>query len=102
MARSTWSAITPLPEARAAGGAAFLSGRVCVAGGFGADRRELASAYSYDPVIDRWERISDIPTPREHLAVVAYRGSVGTLGGHFGQADQTTVVECYDPRRVAG
>jgi len=53
-------------------------------------------------VIDRWERISDIPTPREHLAVVAYRGSVGTLGGHFGQADQTTVVECYDPRRVAG
>jgi N-acetylneuraminic acid mutarotase len=70
---------------------------VYLVGGFGSDRKELAAAYSYDPSSDRWERILDLPTPREHLAVVAYRGSICTLGGHFGQADQTAIVECYDP-----
>lgn len=59
--------------------------------------KELAPAYAYDPAADRYERIADLPTPREHLAVVAYRGTACALGGHFGQADQTPIVECYDP-----
>lgn len=95
--KGSWTSITPLPEARAAGGAAFVAGYVYLVGGFGADLKELPAAYRYDPAIDRWERIPDIPTPREHLAVVAYRGSIWALGGHFGRADQTTVVECYEP-----
>jgi N-acetylneuraminic acid mutarotase len=95
---SKWTAIASLPEARAAAGAAFLGGRVFLVGGFGTDRKELAAAYSYEPAVDRWERIADLPTPREHLAVIPYRSSVCALGGHLGQANQTTVVvECYDP-----
>jgi len=97
LAQASWEPVTPLPEPRAAAGAAFLDGRVYVVGGFGSDRKELAPAYSYEPGSDRWERIPDLPTPREHLAVVAYRGSICALGGHFGQADQVAIVECYDP-----
>lgn len=97
LATTRWSKIAPLPEPRAAGGAAVVGGRVYIVGGFGTDRRELASAYAYDPVADRYERLPDLLTPREHLAVVAYHGSVCTIGGHFGNADQTTLVECYDP-----
>jgi hypothetical protein len=92
-----WSEAAPLPEPRAAAGAAFVAGRVYVVGGFGADRRELSAALAYDPLAQVWERIADLPTPREHLAVVAYRGRVCALGGHFGAADKTTLVECYDP-----
>ncbi len=97
IATSTWTAVTKLPEPRAAGGAAALGDRIYVVGGFGTDRRELPQAYAYDPLGDRYERIPDLPTPREHLAVVAYRGAVCAIGGHFGNADQTTLVECYDP-----
>ena len=100
-----WDERAPLPEPRAAGGAAGIGSRIYVVGGFDRDRRLLSTAWAYDTAADSWERIADLPTPREHLAVVAFRGSVCALGGHFGSAvqisggsvAQTAVVECYEP-----
>jgi hypothetical protein len=68
-----------------------------VFGGFDATRRLLTSAYAYDPATDRWTRMADLPTPREHLAVSAFRGSVCGIGGHVGDGKALTVMECYDP-----
>jgi len=38
-----------------------------------------------------------LPTPREHLAVTAFRGSVCAMGGHVGDGKAIAVTECYDP-----
>jgi hypothetical protein len=92
-----WQQISPLPEARSAGGAAVVGAHVYVVGGFDATRHELKSAYAYDPATDAWRKIADLPTPRQHLAVTDFREEVCALGGYAGNGSPTTIVECYDP-----
>jgi N-acetylneuraminic acid mutarotase len=92
-----WRPISPLPEPRAAGGAAVVGDRIYVVGGFDASRVELASAYGYDAIADVWRRIADLPTPRQHLAVTAFNGQVCAIGGYVGNAIAMSTVECYDP-----
>jgi N-acetylneuraminic acid mutarotase len=96
--RRSWSPIAALFLPRAAGGAATVLGRIYVAGGLGADRAEIKSVDAYDPATDTWAHVSDLPTPREHLAVVSFRDMLCTLGGHFGNSSAPTDrVECYSP-----
>jgi hypothetical protein len=68
-----------------------------VIGGFDSTRRELKTAYVYDPALDAWRKIADLPTPRQHLAVTDFQGQVCALGGYVGNAIPLTTVECYDP-----
>jgi N-acetylneuraminic acid mutarotase len=92
-----WRPISPLPEPRSAGGAAVVGDRIYVIGGFDATRRELKTAYVYDPPADTWRPIADVPTPRQHLAVTDFQGQVCALGGYVGNGSPLTIVECYDP-----
>lgn len=92
-----WRPIAPLPEARAAGGAAVVRDRIYVVGGFDATRHELKTAYVYEIAADAWRKIADLPTPRQHLAVTDFQGQVCALGGYIGNAAPMTTVECYDP-----
>jgi N-acetylneuraminic acid mutarotase len=92
-----WRPIAPLPEPRAAAGAAVVGDRIYLVGGFDATRHELKAAYAYDVAADGWRSIADLPTPREHLAVTDYDGQVCAIGGHVGNGIATSTVECYDP-----
>ena len=92
-----WRPIVPLPEPRSAAGAAVVGDRIYVIGGFDSTRRELKTAYVYDPATDAWRKIADLPTPRQHLAVTDFQGQVCALGGYVGNAIPLTIVECYDP-----
>jgi len=97
LAAMRWRPISPLPEPRSAAAAAVVGDRIYVVGGFDATRRELKTAYAYDPAADAWRPIADLPTPRQHLAVTDFHGQVCALGGYVGSGPPLTIAECYDP-----
>jgi len=97
LAAMRWQPIAPLPEPRAAAGAAVVGTRIYLVGGFDASRHELKTAYVYDTVADSWRGIADLPTPREHLALADHDEQVCAIGGHVGNGIATSTVECYDP-----
>ena len=64
---SVWKTRSPIPgEGRAVFAAASCNEKLYVFGGCNADAggvRNLASAYRYDPTLDRWKRLKDTPAP---------------------------------------
>ena len=84
-------------RARSGGGKAVIDGKIYVAGG----RPPGGSAFEvYDPATDKWEKLPDLPTQRNHLAMVAINGKIIVAGGRTGpgaMAERVDVVEIYDP-----
>ena len=88
---SDWIAREPLPEPRAAGGAAAIGSELFVVGGFhrpivdGPDWFEWESRLAPSTLRWRpgegWDVVEDIPTLRDHVAVVALDGGVHAIGG---------------------
>jgi hypothetical protein len=76
----------PMPETRAAGGAAYSDRLIYVAGGIGpdglADRTMVLNLDS-----GRWTVGGGLIVPREHLAVTALDGVVYAVGGRIGGMD---------------
>lgn len=96
IAPAAWKEVAPLPEPLAAGGAASLADQVYVFGGISSGSSTgRSSAYAYDAGADMWRRLTPMPTPRHHLAVVAYRGEVCALGGRDAPGERA--FECYLP-----
>lgn len=93
-----WQDRAPLPEPRAAGGAAVAAdGTVYVVGGAGRGGL-LPSVYAYDPRRDAWRRVADLPTPRDHLAVIAFQGKICAVGGRrLSMSANLGAFECLDP-----
>jgi N-acetylneuraminic acid mutarotase len=94
--RHSWATRAPLLIGRGAHAAAVVSGRIYVAGGrLGST---LSAVEVYDPETDRWSRVPDMPTAREHLAAVESGGRLWTLGGRASfVGPQYANVEIYDP-----
>ena len=91
---SHWVELPPLLQPRAAAGAAVVGDRIIVTGGVGPDGKPTASTEIFDGT--QWTRSTDIPTPRDHLGVVADGTAVYALGGRSGGTDMATV-ERFDP-----
>ncbi|HET7855890.1 MAG TPA: kelch repeat-containing protein [Gaiellaceae bacterium] len=105
LAKGAWTTLTPMPEQRAAGGAAVVNGKLYVVGGttsatIGAPRaaNDLATAtLVYDIARDSWSRAPG-PTKREHLGVTALNGIIYAVGGRLGGADTNMqVFESFTP-----
>ena len=99
--RGRWRALPPLPYGLAAGGAAFLGGKLYLVGGVAgaSDRSVLVRrALVLDPAHpDRW-RFVPAPTPREHLAVTVAAGRIYALGGRTAGFDTNlSIVESWRP-----
>jgi N-acetylneuraminic acid mutarotase len=67
-ARATWKTLNPMPgEGRAVFAAAVCAGKLFVFGGCTADTkgnvRNLSSACQYDPSLNRWSQLKDVPVP---------------------------------------
>ena len=75
-----WTRLAPMPEERAAGGAAIVNGKLYVVGGttgstIGAPTTLAKRMLVYDIARDRWTSRRG-PTPREHLGVTALGGKI--------------------------
>ncbi len=92
----SWSTRTPMPTARAGGGAAVVNGRIYVAGGRPPQGNDFAV---YDPATDRWEILPILPTQRNHIGMVSIGSRIYVMGGRTGAGFETPTldkVEVYD------
>jgi hypothetical protein len=91
----SWIEHSLMPLGRAAGGAVVMNDRVWLVGGVSANGNWITDVWSWDGR-GRWSTgLSRIPTPRDHLAVGTYRGSICAAGGNGGER----AFECYEPVR---
>lgn len=92
-----WGRLRPMPEQRAAGGAAVVNGKLYVVGGIASASRLAKRTLVYDIARRRWASIAG-PTPREHLAVTALNGRIYAIAGRTaGAGTNLNVVEVYTP-----
>src|SRR5262249_35475347 len=64
----------------------------------GAHREPLNAEEICDPAVNVWKAANAMPTARDHLAAVAFRGRVWALGGRSSfMGTQYANVEVYDP-----
>jgi hypothetical protein len=90
-----WTEHEPMPASRAAGGAAVVGERIYIVGGVGEGGGWIRDTWAYDADGRWWTDLARLPTPRDHLAVGAYRGRVCAAGGNG--ANQ--IFQCFDPAR---
>ncbi|MBA2642772.1 MAG: galactose oxidase [Actinobacteria bacterium] len=94
-----WRALPRLPLARAAAGAALVRGRIVVAGGVAqtSGARLARTALSFDLAKRRWSVVPG-PSPREHLGVTSFAGTVYAVAGRTSGLDTNlTHLESYRP-----
>jgi hypothetical protein len=90
-----WQEISPMPEVRAAGGAAAVDGRIYIAGGIGPGGL-ASSTLVYDTESEKWSTAPGLPTPREHLGVASDGKRVYVLGGRI-SSKNLSAADAFDP-----
>ena len=103
LASNRWATKGPLRKPRYFHCGASLHGRLYVLGGAGDDRSEgtLASAERYDPALDRWETVPDLPHRRSHAVAVARGDRLYVIGGYAKDRGNVGEVDIFDPRTNA-
>ena len=94
----TWERRRSMPEGthRGASGVTVADGKLYVAGGFRGSAVDDFSAY--DPVVDRWSRLPDLPVATDHLVAGTIDGIVYAAGGRGGDIRlHRPRVDAYDP-----
>src|SRR5215204_3213571 len=98
-----WTRLAPMPEERAASGAAIVNGKLYVVGGTTASTLGGQSALAnsvrvYDIAADRWSTRRG-PTPREHLGVTSLGGKIYAVAGRTAGFDTNMrVMEVFNPK----
>ena len=114
-AADSWKALTAMPTSRMAASAAEVGGKIYVIGGASVHpghklvslspsvpHRALDTDEVYDPVTNKWEARSPMPTARNHAAIGVVNSKIYVIGGRLAAAylasgSDTDVVEQYDP-----
>jgi N-acetylneuraminic acid mutarotase len=81
-----WRALPRMPFPRAAAGVGVAGRRIVVAGGVGEGRRLARNALVFDLRTRRWSSAPG-PTPREHLGVTSFAGTVYAIAGRTSGLD---------------
>lgn len=84
--RGAWRRLPRMPFPRAAAGAGVAQGKIVVVAGVGAGGRLARNALSYDVRAARWSVVTG-PTPREHLGVASFGGTIYAVGGRTAGLD---------------
>lgn len=97
-----WETARPMPDARAAFGAAVLGNTIYVVGGIDGYFRTLSSALAYDIGADAWREIPRLPQAVHHPAVATDGERLFVIGGLTGLASRPLDdVYAYDPEKDA-
>lgn len=91
-----WNALPPMPEPRAAGGAAVASGRIYVVGGVGPDG-VADNTMVFDPNSAQWTMVAGLERPREHMGVAGLADRIYAVGGRAGSLAGFNDTEVYEP-----
>ncbi len=94
--RGVWEERAPLLTARGGLGVTTLRGEIFAVSGY--DGHENPAAMDvYDPGLDQWTAAASLPTPRDHLAVVALGDILYAIGGRvrLDYRDNLSTVEAY-------
>ena len=67
----TWRVLPPMKGPRGSVGAATVDGKIHVIGGRGLDGVVVATHEVFDPQSGQWSEAAPLPTPRDHLVVIA-------------------------------
>lgn len=97
-AGADWRQKTAMPTKRSAGAAVVHEGKIYIAGGRPPRGHDFAV---YDPGTDTWEKLPDLPSQRNHIAMELIGGKIHVFGGRLGggfQSDKTAAHEVFDPR----
>lgn len=97
-----WTLGTPMPAGTARGASVTLvhDDRVWVLGGIGVDA--VATASIYDPALDTWTPLPDLPTARDHAAGGVLGTGPTVVGGRRISLESSLgVVEAWDPAQAA-
>lgn len=105
-----WVRLPDMPTSRSEVGAAYLDGRIYVAGGLGVSRGGepivLSSFEAYDNALGEWRKLPELPEPRHHAAVAALDGKVYIMGGYtdlqFTPSDKVFVYDTASGRWSQG
>jgi hypothetical protein len=93
-----WKELAPLPEARQGMAAVAFDGNIYTLAGKGPDGVS-GSVFRYLPEEDRWETLSDKPTPVTDVEGVVIGEKVYIPGGETVDGKPTDILEIYDPRQ---
>lgn len=95
-----WSSIAPLPEALDVPAAAFIHGKLYVAGGWAYNKVNASpTLYIYDPSTGTWSTGAPMPAGRAGAAATVMNGQLYLAGGCADQYcdNSTQDVQLYDP-----
>lgn len=92
-----WNEIAPMPDRRAAAGAALVGDKIFIAGGVGPGGL-AESTLEYDPENNQWTKRPSVPTKREHLGVASDGERLVVVGGRTaGIGTNLSAAEMYNP-----
>ena len=97
-AQAVWTQKAIMPTKRSAGAAIVYEGKIYIAGGRPPRGHDFAA---YDPKTDAWEKLPDLPSQRNHVAMELIGGKIHVFGGRLGggfQSDKTAAHEVFDPK----
>jgi N-acetylneuraminic acid mutarotase len=80
----TWTSRAAMPTARGGTACGVLGDRIIVVGGEGNPGAPLgvfSEVEAYDAVLDRWDSLSPMPTPRHGMAAAVWNGALHVPGG---------------------
>lgn len=100
-ATDKWSSVAPLPQALGSMAVAAVDGVIHAVGGAvgtNADNRHTVNVhYIYDPHTNKWTDSTPLPSPREHLNLIALNDKLYAIGGRIDNfAQNTQTVFCLD------
>jgi len=93
-----WQELAPLPEPRSSLAAAAYDGDIYAIAGEGPGGVS-GGVFRYITDDDRWEALSDKPTPVADVKGVLVGEKIYVPGGRLANGQPTDILEVYDPRR---
>lgn len=93
-----WSAVAPMPTARAYLQVAVVNGVLYAIGGYDDDRSAyLDRVEAYDPATNAWTERAPMPTARGDFGVAVVGGLIYVAGGIDASGGLASTLEVYDP-----
>jgi len=93
-----WKELAPMPEARQGMAAVAFDGNIYTLAGEGPEGVS-GSVFRYLPDEDRWETLSEKPTPVTDVEGVVIGEKIYVPGGETADGKPTDILEIYDPRQ---